>query len=95
VRRNFGFGIPRQFLPLGVALYCFSVLRVAGLNLFAESRATCAEQIGMVPWPGPGPLPPALLLIPLGAALNEAFDARLITVFGVVLFATSNFMKHL
>ncbi|MBV9828680.1 MAG: multidrug efflux MFS transporter [Alphaproteobacteria bacterium] len=85
-RRNFGLGVGANFL-LGTALYGSVYIlpvyltRIQGYN---------AEQIGMVlAWTGL----PQLVLIPLVPLMMKRFDARILVVFGLAMFATSNFMN--
>jgi MFS transporter, DHA2 family, multidrug resistance protein len=86
ISRNFGFGTLAVFL-LGFALYGTVYLlpeylgQVFGYN---------AEQIGFVlAWTGL----PQLVIIPFVPLLMRRIDARLLTMFGLVVFAFSCFMN--
>jgi MFS transporter, DHA2 family, multidrug resistance protein len=86
LRRNFALASVSNVL-LGLALYGSVFLLPLYLS---QMQGYDAQQIGEVlAWTGL----PQLLLIPLVPRLMRRFDARLLIVFGLILFAGSNLMN--
>jgi DHA2 family multidrug resistance protein len=86
LRRNFALASVSNVL-LGLALYGSVFLLPLYLS---QMQGYDAQQIGEVlAWTGL----PQLLLIPLVPRLMRRFDARLLIVFGLILFAGSNVMN--
>jgi DHA2 family multidrug resistance protein len=85
-RRNFGFGTFSNFL-VGFALYGSAYLLPQYL---AVAQKLDSQQIGEVmAWTGL----PQLLIIPFVPRLMHRFDARLLIVLGLLIFAASCFMN--